>query len=110
MSRAQPHAEFTDTHATIHNCDCHSCALAERNRLREALGHANAQAERFEREWYLRGDEIERLRADANRMDWLADPGNSIGCVQLPARCVTANLHSLRAAIDMAMRIDQTGD
>lgn len=30
--------------------------------LRDALKKANDQAERFEREWYLRGDEIERLR------------------------------------------------
>jgi len=44
-------------------------ALADRinggeldNKLREALRKANSQAERFEREWYLRGDEVERLR------------------------------------------------
>lgn len=39
-------------------------AEAENERLREALTAANAQAEHFEREWYLRGDEIERLRAE----------------------------------------------
>ena len=39
--------------------------------LREALTAANAQAERFEREWYLRGDEVERLRLDATRYRWL---------------------------------------
>ena len=39
--------------------------------LREALTAANAQAERFEREWYLRGDEVERLRRDATRYRWL---------------------------------------
>lgn len=52
--------------------------------------------------------ELERennaLRADAARLDWLADPSNEIGNVQLPTRCVTANLGSLRDAIDMAMR------
>jgi len=32
-------------------------------RLRTALATANANHERFEREWYLRGDEIERLHA-----------------------------------------------
>lgn len=34
---------------------------AEVARLRAALTKANDQAEHFEREWYLRGDEIERL-------------------------------------------------
>jgi hypothetical protein len=36
---------------------------AENARLRAALVTANANHERFEREWYLRGDENERLRA-----------------------------------------------
>lgn len=31
-------------------------------RLTQCLHKANEQAEHFEREWYLRGDEIERLR------------------------------------------------
>lgn len=44
--------------------------------------------------------ENERLRADAARMDWLADPSNCIGNVQLPTHCVTANLGSLRDAIE----------
>ena len=37
---------------------------AEVRRLRECLSKANASAEHFEREWYLRGDEIERMRAE----------------------------------------------
>lgn len=52
--------------------------------------------------------ELERenntLRADAARLDWLADKNNEIGNVHLPTHCVTANLGSLRDAIDMAMR------
>lgn len=40
----------------------------ENNRLTEALLKANAQAEHFEREWYLRGDEIERLRELSDEM------------------------------------------
>lgn len=40
---------------------------------------------------------------DAKRLDWLADPANTIGNVQLPTEAVTANLHSLRDAIDAAM-------
>lgn len=50
-------------------------------------------------------DEVERLRADELRLDWLADKNNAIGNVQLPTACVQANLHCLRGAIDMAMRI-----
>jgi hypothetical protein len=34
----------------------------EIERLREALKNANENHEHFQREWYLRGDEIERLR------------------------------------------------
>lgn len=37
-------------------------AIAEIERLQTALATANANHERFEREWYLRGDEIERLQ------------------------------------------------
>ena len=36
---------------------------AEAERLRAGLTKANSQAEHFEREWYLRGDEVERLQA-----------------------------------------------
>ena len=42
---------------------------------------------------------------DALRLDWLADPKNSIGNVQLPAKCVENNVHSLRDAIDEAMEM-----
>ena len=45
------------------------------------------------------------LRADKRRIDWLADPANVIGNVQLPTNCVLDNLDDLRAAIDMAMSI-----
>lgn len=51
---------------------------------------------------------IRRLRdadKDSKRIDWLADANNNIGNVQLPAECVLNNLHSLRAAIDEAMKI-----
>ena len=34
---------------------------AEVERLTGCLARANSQAEHFEREWYLRGDEVERL-------------------------------------------------
>jgi hypothetical protein len=41
-----------------------SKAYHEIERLRNALKKANSQTEHFERHWYLRGDEIERLRAE----------------------------------------------
>lgn len=41
----------------------------EAERLRAALTKANNQAEHFEREWYLRGDEIERLRSGRNELE-----------------------------------------
>lgn len=40
---------------------------AEVERLRGCLKKANEQAEHFEREWYLRGDEIEKLRTAINQ-------------------------------------------
>ena len=45
------------------------------------------------------------LEADKKRLDWLADPSNHIGNVQLPTEAVMANPHSLRAAIDAAMEM-----
>ena len=51
-------------------------AADEIERLTQALKKANDQAEHFEREWYLRGDEIERLRVDAERYRWLRNEGN----------------------------------
>lgn len=50
----------------------------------------------------LQSSEVQAWKRDAERMDWLADPKNSIGNVQLPIDCVKNNLHSLRGAIDEA--------
>ena len=50
--------------------------------------------------------ELEReYGADAARLDWLADPDNAIGDVQLPTECVLENMGSLRDAIDAAMNL-----
>lgn len=46
--------------------------------------------------------ERKELVMDRERLNWLADPDNTIGNVQLPLKCVTANVHSLRDAIDAA--------
>lgn len=50
--------------------------------------------------------ETGELEKDKARLDWLADPENQIGNVQLPTGAVMGNLHSLRAAIDAAMSGD----
>ena len=42
---------------------------------------------------------------DTKRIDWLADPEQFNGYIQLPTACVENNLHSLRAAIDEAMSL-----
>lgn len=42
------------------------------------------------------------LRADAARIDWLADVNNTVGSVMLPREIVEANVSSLRQAIDAA--------
>lgn len=48
------------------------------------------------------------LGADSRRLDWLADRENGIGQVLLPRQIVERNLHSMRAAIDAAMRLPNT--
>jgi len=57
-----------------YKCLSHYCNLScketlkqgqgEIERLTAALEKANAQAEHFEREWYLRGDELEKLKQE----------------------------------------------
>lgn len=93
MSMAQRYAGYLEREA--HTAATHVKA--------EAMRQAANKMRELERE-------NERLRADAARLDWLADPSNGIGNVQLPTRCVTANLGSLRDAIDMAMREQEHDD
>lgn len=49
--------------------------------------------------------EYEKLKLDAELLDWLSDPSQNIGNVHLPTECVEKNVHSLRDAIRCA--IDQ---
>ena len=49
---------------------------------------------------------MQPLQKDKIRLDWLADPSNQLGNVQLPRGAVETNLDSLRKAIDATM----TGD
>jgi hypothetical protein len=51
----------------------------------------------------LTSDEVDAMERDKARIDWLADPENAIGNVQLPVGAVTENIGSLRDAIDAAM-------
>lgn len=53
----------------------------------------------------LKFDYTELLK-DKARLDWLADVNNTVGNVGLPRYIVGRNLHSLRAAIDEAVVID----
>ena len=69
MTTAQEHAD--DTIDTLR---------AEKDRLAPCREKANINAEHFEREWYLRGDELDTLRAqlaeaqrDAERLDWIIE-------------------------------------
>lgn len=55
----------------VTTADALQCQAEEIERLTACLKAANSNHEHFEREWYLRGDEIEALRADAERLDWV---------------------------------------
>jgi hypothetical protein len=47
------------------------------------------------------------LRKDMVRLDWLADPKNTIGNVSLPRQHIMNHPDSMRAAIDAAMEGDK---
>jgi hypothetical protein len=53
--------------------------------------------------WWLMHTSQSPLDSDGKRLDWLADPDNQIGNVQLPVGAVIENVGSLRDAIDAAM-------
>jgi hypothetical protein len=90
----------------------------ENKRLAEALANANEQAERFEREWYLRGDEIERLQevseeaadkleADAQEIERLKDEVYRLGKVAaaktIDKDCMKAERDALRSDLKLAL-------
>jgi hypothetical protein len=51
--------------------------------------------------------EIELLKKDKARLDWLADPKNTIGNVTLPRQHIMDHPDSMRAAIDAATEGDK---
>ena len=55
----------------------------------------------------LQSQELQALKRDKERLDWLAVVDNRIGNVQLPRACVERNPHSLRDAIDEAMEYEK---
>ncbi len=57
------------THTAHVEWYCTQRMRAQIAQLTAALKKANEQAEHFEREWYLRVDEIERLQGEALRFD-----------------------------------------
>ena len=59
---------------------------AEKDRLTRCLEKANSNAEHFEREWYLRGDEIDTLRAQLAEAQRDAEVSKQINraCMELP--------------------------
>lgn len=84
---------------------------AEISRLRVELEKANEQSEHFERQWYLRGDEIEALNAKLGEQQ-------SAGVV-MPERkddqgAPTVNLHIFRegwnACLDEFARLNGSKD
>lgn len=56
----------------------------------------------------LQSPEIQALKRDSERLDWLADAENSIGSVHLPTCCVERNPRNMRDAIDEAMDLGIT--
>lgn len=57
----------------------------------------------------ISAEEHAELLRDRARLDWLADPKQHLGNVQLPRVCVAENLDSLRGAIDAAMKMHAEG-
>lgn len=70
---------------------------SECERLRKELRHTHSGYE-------IMQEEADRLRKDKARLDWLADPDNIIGNVELPEKAVLENVHCMRSAIDAAMK------
>ena len=56
----------------------------------------------LEKELQRQREQNAALRADADRIDWLADVNNTVGSVVLPREIVESNISSLRQAIDAA--------
>lgn len=84
-----------------HEGDEHNSAVKALRRLVKSWDEKTQDA----KEVFVPAGELEALRKDKARLDWLADRDNSIGTVVLPSECVERNVHSMRDAIDDAMQL-----
>jgi hypothetical protein len=73
---------------------------SELERMREQLFRMRAQL-------FHVSDELSEAKKDKARLDWLADPKNTIGNVTLPREHIMNHPESMRAAIDAAMEGDK---
>ena len=73
---------------------------SELERMREQLFRMRAQL-------FHVSDELSEAKKDKARLDWLADPQNTIGNVTLPREHIMNHPESMRAAIDAAMEGDK---
>jgi hypothetical protein len=73
---------------------------SELERMREQLFRMRAQL-------FDVSDELSEAKKDKARLDWLADPKNTIGNVTLPRQHIMDHPDSMRAAIDAAMEGDK---
>ena len=77
---------------------------AEVERLTGCLKRANDQAEHFERHWYLRGDEVEALRADAER---LRDENAALAGERLAERLKEAEAAAQAGRVEMLTALEK---
>lgn len=76
----------------------------ETTELREIAEWFELRGDQLNGGWLRKvADEMDRLRMDEVRLDWLGDPANASGLVQLPTASVERHPGDLRAAIDDAM-------
>jgi hypothetical protein len=75
--------------------------------LEHEIAELRAHAERVNNANDLLSLEATSLNADKARLDWLADPKNTIGNVTLPRQHIMDHPDSMRAAIDAAMEGDK---
>lgn len=81
-SRINPgyaHQLGTESHERRQCVEALESLRAEVERLTTCLAKANEQAEHFEREWYLLGDEAERLRKDSAKAQVCMDLHEALG-------------------------------
>lgn len=82
-------------------------ATTEEAKLRERCRILAANCAALEKAWNDQGREIDELRKDKLRLDWISETKNDYAALQLPGECVRRNIHSMRAAIDDAIEMQR---